>query len=268
MTDLRALNSATKYPSIPTYHELDPSSGGLLETATQFTGEVVLTEKVDGTNARIVLMPDGDWFIGSREELLYARGDRVGNPSQGIVDALRTFAEGIIGLPRVTEIQVMFLEVYGHKIGGQAKQYTTTGQVGFRMFDVAFIDPEILSWERDRIASWRDSGGQTWATEEALTWTARNEGVPIVPRLATLPASELPSDVEGTHDWLGKALPNSWVALDDSAGGRPEGIVLRSADRSVIAKARFQDYERTLKRRAQEPLKVKRAPKIATGRPA
>ncbi|WP_281186142.1 hypothetical protein [Micromonospora peucetia] len=29
----------------------------------------------------------------------------------------------------------------------------------------------------------------------------------------------------------------------------PKGWVLRAADRSVIAKARFQDYERTLKRR-------------------
>ena len=33
--------------------------------------------------------------------------------------------------------------------------------------------------------------------------------------------------------------------------GAAEGIVLRTPDRSVIAKARFQDYERTLKRRAK-----------------
>ncbi|WP_284706371.1 hypothetical protein [Micromonospora phytophila] len=35
----------------------------------------------------------------------------------------------------------------------------------------------------------------------------------------------------------------------DGAPGRSEGLVLRAADRSVIAKARFQDYERTIKRR-------------------
>ncbi|MCX4390586.1 hypothetical protein OG777_27200 [Micromonospora peucetia] len=35
----------------------------------------------------------------------------------------------------------------------------------------------------------------------------------------------------------------------DRKMARAEGLVLRAADRSVIAKARFQDYERTLKRR-------------------
>jgi hypothetical protein len=37
--------------------------------------------------------------------------------------------------------------------------------------------------------------------------------------------------------------------LDDAAGGKSEGIVLRSPDRSTIAKARFEDYERTMKKR-------------------
>lgn len=44
--------------------------------------------------------------------------------------------------------------------------------------------------------------------------------------------------------------PISRATLDETAGGSPEGIVLRAADRSVIAKARFQDYERTARRRA------------------
>jgi hypothetical protein len=38
-------------------------------------------------------------------------------------------------------------------------------------------------------------------------------------------------------------------ALDGAAGGQAEGIVLRSADRRTIAKARFHDYDRTLRRR-------------------
>lgn len=42
--------------------------------------------------------------------------------------------------------------------------------------------------------------------------------------------------------------PQTFVVMDGQPG-RPEGIVLRSETRSVIAKARFQDYERTLKRR-------------------
>jgi hypothetical protein len=64
----------TKYPSIPTYHTLG-EKGTLLEETVSFEGEVILTEKVDGTNARIILLPDGSFILGSREELLYASLD-------------------------------------------------------------------------------------------------------------------------------------------------------------------------------------------------
>jgi hypothetical protein len=249
--DLAALNSATKYPSIPTYHALDPKNGGLLEEAMPFTGDVVLTEKVDGTNGRIVLMPDGDYFIGSREELLYARGDRIGNPALGIVDALRPLADRLKPRDEHGQILVFFLEVYGHKIGGAAKQYTAQGNVGYRLFDIACILPDVLEWSREQISSWRDGGGQRFCTEATLQRAADAEELQLTPRLGTVPAEELPATVEGMHEWLGTTLPGTLVALDDSAGGNPEGIVLRADDRSVIAKARFQDYERTLRRRSQ-----------------
>ena len=72
MTNFDALNSATKYPPIEMYHVLD-ERGTLTEDLTfGFAGDVVFTEKVDGTNARIILLPGGDYIIGSREHLLYA----------------------------------------------------------------------------------------------------------------------------------------------------------------------------------------------------
>lgn len=52
--DLGVLNSATKYPPIPTCHRLDPSNGMLLPEPVEFAGQVIATEKVDGTNGRIV----------------------------------------------------------------------------------------------------------------------------------------------------------------------------------------------------------------------
>ncbi|HEX4223397.1 MAG TPA: hypothetical protein VHZ97_13600 [Pseudonocardiaceae bacterium] len=39
--DLTALNSLTKYPSIPTYHTLDSGNGGLLDETVPFSGEVI-----------------------------------------------------------------------------------------------------------------------------------------------------------------------------------------------------------------------------------
>ncbi|GAA2676193.1 RNA ligase family protein [Actinoplanes palleronii] len=247
--DLRALNSLTKYPSIPTYHELDPRNGGLTESVTAFPGPVLGTEKVDGTNSRLIMLPGGDYLIGSREELLLARGDLIGNPSQGIVAALRAVADALPDqqLPADT-LRVYFLELYGGKIGAQAKQYSTRGAVGWRLFDVAEVPDlaERLTWPAERIAAWRDGGGQSFATEDALQAVTDFE---LTPRLFTVDGADLPADVAGMHAFLGERLPETLVALDDSGQRRAEGIVLRSPDRSVIAKARFQDYERTLKRR-------------------
>lgn len=250
--DLRVVNSVTKYPSIPTYHELDPRNGGLLDTCVPFEGTVIGTEKVDGTNSRIVLLPDGMWLLGSREELLYARGDLIGNPAQGIVESLRPVAtELALGAVRPL-IRVFFLELYGGKIGGQARQYTAdSSRVGWRLFDVALIDfDEVGGWPAERVSRWREDGGQRYLAEADLELAAREAGLALTPRLFTIDAADLPTDIEGTQAFLGRHLPGSRCVLDASGQGAAEGIVLRTAVRSVIAKARFQDYQRTLKRRA------------------
>lgn len=246
--DLAALNSLTKYPSIPTYHELDPRNGGLVERPVTFTGPVVGTEKVDGTNSRIIVLPDGSYLLGSREELLYAQGDLIGNPALGIVENLRPLAEALAGTPGDT-VRVHYLELYGGRIGGQAKQYSARGATGWRLFDVAVLDDlgERLTWTPQRISAWRESGGQTYLTEDEL----RAVGLDLTPRLFTVDATDLPATIEGMHGFLGEWLPRTLVALDESGQGDAEGVVLRTADRSVIAKARFQDYTRTLKRRAR-----------------
>jgi hypothetical protein len=247
--DLRALNSLTKYPSIPTYHLLDPRNGGLQDEAVVFSGPVVGTEKVDGTNARMILTPDGDWFLGSREELLHAKGDRIFNPSQGIVAALKPVVEA---LPPVTDLRVFYVELYGGKVGAAAKQYTTDPtRYGWRLFDVlALPDPaEQLGWPTERISAWREGGGQTFLPEDDLTAAAGEAGLGLTPRLFTVDGAELPTDLEKTSEWLTEQLPRTLVPLDAEAPAGAEGIVLRSTDRGVIAKARFQDYARTLKRR-------------------
>lgn len=244
--DLAALNSATKYPSIPTYHALG-ERGSLTEEVTQFEGDVILTEKIDGTNSRIIITPDADWFIGSREELLTAKGDRVPNPALGIVEALHGLAPRLTG-DADESILVVFLETYGAKIGGQAKQYSTRA-VGWRMFDLAFVPYGVLGWDRERIAAWRDGGGQKFAHEETLQEMAGRWGIELTPRLDVVPGEKLPASIEDTHAWLTDELPGTMAPLDETAGGRAEGIVLRTAGRSVIAKARFEDYQRTLRRR-------------------
>src|SRR5436853_86817 len=72
--DLGKLNSMTKYGSIPTYHEIG-DRGMLQPERVVLEGRVRGTEKVDGTNSRVILLPtpgvgQGDsapgYLIGSR----------------------------------------------------------------------------------------------------------------------------------------------------------------------------------------------------------
>lgn len=252
--DLNRLNSATKYPSIPTYHQLD-ARGNLLDDTVTFDGPVIGTEKVDGTNARIIVLPDGTWILGSREELLHAQGDLIANPAQGIAAALRGAADHVAtGEP--AGLLVFYLEVYGGKIGSGAKNYTGNRAVSYRLFDVAAIPDldEVLSWPVEKISTWRDNNGQTWLAEEHLAHLAHNHRLSLTPRLFTLDSGQLPTALTDTRCFLAEHLPTTLAAIDEQATGTPEGIVLRTPDRRTIAKARFGDYDRTLRRR-QAPTK-------------
>lgn len=252
--DLTKVNSLTKYPSIETYHVLG-EKGRLTEKLNfDFSDEtsVILTEKVDGTNGRIVFLPDGDYMIGSREEFFTARGDRVYNPMLGIVDALRPIADRLVGHTHITPntTLVLYAEVFGGNVGQFAKNYTTKKDVfGVRVFDVVEVTQldEKLSWNREQIASWRDHGGQSFINEVMLTAMCTVWKIDRVPVLNVFPGEDVPTTVEGMRNFLGYMLPETNVALDETARKASEGIVLRTANRSKIAKARFQDYDRTLK---------------------
>lgn len=227
---LPILNSATKYPSIKTYHELGDRGRPTGARRAPPPGEpLIFTEKVDGTNGRIIVLGD-DWIIGSRNDLLAARGDYVTNPAMGIVDALRPYAEHLRGIyDRVT---VFYAEVYGHKIGAGAKHYTSTDAVGVRLFDVARIDDATLrSPTPELAAAARDNGGQSWLTKQG------GYGFDVVPTLDLLPPPEDAADVLA---WLPKTTN---VGLDGVAG-MCEGVVMRTFDRRWIVKARAEDYAR------------------------
>lgn len=249
-SNLSGLNSATKYPSIETYHELG-QKGRLTDTVTSFAGGAVyFTEKVDGTNGRIVLLPGGDYVIGSREHLLYAKGDRIVNPAQEIVPTLKPLADQLVAsgaLTRPKGARMLFLEVYGGSIGGQAKQYTGSGKLSYRLFDIAEIDDAPLTWDDEEISRWRKNGGQNFAPVTDLLSLAKQSGIPTVPYVGIMQdGSNMPQTHQETYDLLLKKVPSTLVGLDEKAKGSAEGLVLRSEDRTVIRKARFQDYKRTL----------------------
>jgi hypothetical protein len=248
--DLGKLNSMTKYPSILTYHALG-DKGMLRETVqVPFEGRILGTEKVDGTNTRLIFCPDQSVLVGSREDLLWERRDLIGNPAMGIVDAVKeTVPQLVETLCRPGRIAVYFVEVFGRSIGSGAKNYTKTGKVGFRLFDVVVIDDfdELFDWPADKISHWRENGGQRYVDADEIGRLAAEVGFQTVPALFDT-AAPLPTELEATYRFL-LEFPSSQCKLDEDANGVPEGVVVRSPDRSRIAKLRREDYERTLKRR-------------------
>lgn len=242
-----ALNSATKYPSIPTYHHLE--GGRLTERPAVYPpGDIVVTEKVDGTNARIIVDHEGDWVIGNRNSLLAAKGDRITNPAESIVATLRPLITRLRG-GAVGDgwLAVLYGEVYGGKIGGQAKQYSSTGATGFRLFDIAYVPTVVLPFTALRAAEWRDSGGQMWASETVLRRAANEMEIELTPRLVTATSADLPFTLPETEEWMSKLITTTDAALDDNAGKKPEGLVIRTIDRSTVHKLRFADYANALR---------------------
>jgi hypothetical protein len=244
--DLARLNSATKYPSIETYHALG-EKGRLTPTVqVDFTGQrVFLSEKVDGTNARIIVWPDHKCLVGSRNDLLWFSDDLIHNPSQGIVDIVKPVL-GTFGQPAQGFLRVYFLEAYGGNTGNGAKQYSRSGLTGFRLFDIVEFDQamlaETLKMEPDGISMWREKGGQPFVPTSDLGMF----GLPLTPHIEV--ESPPPADLAGTLTWLEGLLPETRCKLDETGIGQGEGIVLRTNDRKLIAKARFEDYRRTIKR--------------------
>jgi len=239
------LNSATKYPSIPTYHTLGERGRLTEDHNVDWAGATrEYTEKIDGTNSRIIFF-GRDYVIGSREELLYAQGDRIINPTQQIVETLKQY-EGVwnslYGL-RATNIvgsfdflTVVYGESFGGKIGKAAKGY---GDLKFRIFDVQTVPLSIvLENPVDKIALWRENEPHDWLTRAEI-----QESVPkcddsyFVPLLDAPP---IPESVEDVWEWL-QRFKQSGVA-----NCRNEGVVIRSADHKLAAKVRFEDYAKTL----------------------
>ena len=73
--------------------------------------------------------------------------------------------------------------------------------------------------------------------------------IPLTPRIGEIAAAELPTTLAAGAEFLAQRMTRSQCTLDEGAAGRPEGLVIRTRDRKMIAKLRFEDYERTLRRK-------------------
>lgn len=248
----RKLNTITKYPSILTYHKLG-NRGTLVEDLTEYKciDDKILeaTEKVDGTNVRIIICGN-DYIIGTREEFIYAKGDRIRNDKQSILFKCIDIAERLIRDNKFkdTELIVIYGENYGKDIGRGYKNYANK-EVAFRVFDMWSMEvskvQEIINMDLNKISTWRENGGQPYFSIDKLKNYCTELQLEKTPVLFSLKHAEMPITVADVYNMLIK-YKNTKVSLDVNSG-KSEGIVIRSKYRSYIKKLRFEDYEKTLK---------------------
>ena len=240
------INTLTKYPSILTLHELGEKGRLKNELTTPVEGEVMYaTEKVDGTNARIICYGD-EYLVGAREFILHHSHDLYYDVAQGIVDGLKELK---VQVPVTDKLTVIYGEFYGGKTSANAKWYGQERN-GFRVFDVAvYYDLDMLELAVPELSKWReretDNGiiyGQHFLTRAEIA--EQFPGFDMVP-LVDFDLGDMSHQTVLAN--LRTAVPTTNVALSDTASKKAEGLVLRNADRSKIVKIRFEDYERTLR---------------------
>lgn len=261
---IQKLNTFTKYLSILTYHGLG-QRGSLVENLVDektFTNQnVYITEKIDGSNGRIIFTTNNegkieDFLIGSREDFLYAKGDRIINSSLNMVKNLLPFAEQITAVSDVNTLKPNHIYgFYGEHFGGNCngyKNYTKRNTLSYRIFDIFEMNiedaEEILDMEIDRISTWREKGNHPFLPVEKMHEICKTFNLETVPYIKIVDGNTIPTDLQKTYEWI-QEFKNTNVTLDsDYEGpGNSEGVVIRTADRKNIKKLRFEDYNKTKK---------------------
>lgn len=252
------LNSLTKYPSIYTYHPL--SRGIVQEELNEGLGfkenEFNITEKVDGTNSRIVIY-QGDYVIGTREELIYSRGDRVIDPSDLVTNSLLKLAEELAINPKYNNdsVFVFYFETYGGGIQNKvSKNYTSDQSLkGIRLFDITEMEiSEIMditgSMTRDQLSGWRQRDRKRFKDRNEVNAICKELRIWSVPYLES--NTPIPTAIKDILPWL-EQYRKTKVSIDGTIGNS-EGIIVRSNDNQLVRKIRFEDYELHEKRIAEK----------------
>lgn len=252
---LEKINSITKYPSILTYHQLG-SKGGLkdelIENGFPADTKLYITEKVDGTNGRFVYL-NNDYFMGQREMFVYAKNDRI-TTSDIVLPIMRELEDfEIVSKDMFT---VIYGEVYGYKVQDGSKVYCTEGNTDrkFRLFDIwqmpiEELDKYLSKADMQQIVYDREHNWQPWLNVIDFEHLANAFNLEITPRRGTINSDDLPVSAIETKEWLEFNFKDSLSIIGDGMGtnqkfGKAEGVVIRTADRGVIRKLRFEDYHK------------------------
>lgn len=247
------LNTMTKYPSILTLHQINQKGILIDGITTDITDEqMYATEKIDGTNVRIICA-ENEYIVGSRETLLHFKGDTFWGSDLGIVDAMYKLEMPYLltKLPPMYQMFVIYGELYGGNVSSASKNYGKD-KLGFRVFDISFYDDfSVLErFTQEQISGWRERESETGITYGQKFFT-RKTCEQFFPQFQYVP--QIPFDLQANYSHenvltkLNEYLPKTTVSLSENEFMRPEGVVIRNETRSKILKLRFEDYHKYFK---------------------
>ena len=105
---------------------------------------------------------------------------------------------------------------------------------------------------KDEVSNWRENNNQPWWNMNEMTTFIINccGLVEYAPFKLLCSIKSIPTDIEETYEFM-RRFQHTDVNLDGTGkqNAKAEGIVIRTYDRSYIAKLRFEDYEKTFKKR-------------------
>jgi hypothetical protein len=210
------------YPKIETLYERDPDTFKVNPDRLRCPEFALirrwrLTEKIDGTNIRVGLAPDGRVTFGGRT-------DKAQIPPHLLAYLTETFPAERVAAAFAPGVEVvLFGEGYGEKVqsGGDYR----TG-VSFRLFDV-------------RVGDW-------WLNAADVDDVAAKLGIQTAPCFQRdIMFLLYPSSADELRD----LLPGSIVAGEEGRGRRAEGIIARTDPllfmrdgRRVMWKLKFTDF--------------------------
>lgn len=248
-------NSLTKYPSIPTYNKMEKGMLSTIVENYEAMRELYITEKIDGTNTRIIICGN-DYVIGSREEWIYAKGDRViAVSNKKHIEYLIPIADKITSRLSAINDTVLFIygELYGYKIQKWQNYTNMENDYGFRVFDMFSLPIDELNnmldtMTPDQASSWRDNNNQSWFTVDKLKEVSSVLGLLTVPYIKKDFMKEIGISAASANYFL-KAFQETKAQIHNTENNKAEGIVVRTADRKYISKLRFEDYDKYMRKK-------------------
>jgi hypothetical protein len=247
--DSRKLNALTRYPVVPTYHVPGAQNCPTGRVKVSFAQEpdLIFSEKIAGHSIRIILTSQG-YFVGNKTEILAWNEDIATLPTNPILEGMQENANNFHQMyaPKGEGVKVLFGVFFGGSSHPHSRQYTGGDSQlnSFRLSDAFNLSPEefsnLLSQSPEQIGEWRENNQQPFFSEAALLGL----GIPVNPRLL---GNHPPINPTATHTWMKQILPKSKASLNYQAAGKPNGILIRTPNRSKIAKLSFAEYEKLLK---------------------